>query len=467
VTPPFYDHSTGTNATANGAGVEAASAPAYQAALAANNVAQNSWRYTFYDGAPFFFNANTIGRYDVRLTAFQGVNVVAQVTAQFKVVESATCFIDSECDDGLGCNGVETCNPDTNLCEFGTEVDCSGLDDQCNVGTCVDPAGTCTATPVVDGSACDDGDTCSLSDSCQAGACDAGGGGDTDFDGTCDADDLCPVNAPKLAPGICGCAVADTDTDSDLTPDCNDLCPVNAPKVAPGQCGCAVADTDTDSDLTADCNDLCPVNAPKIAPGQCGCAVADTDTDSDLTADCNDNCPVDANPDQADIDEDGLGNVCDDDDATGTLVVSRARVRAANVDSGAPGSVSVNAIVIDELAGGTLAADLAFGNVSLEVESGAFTTTAGVGVCTAGGSGRFKCNNTLTGVKATFTPLIQGENNVPDLWKLRLKQRGIASTGSPAAPVVVTLVQPTPAISRGDEISSCEAKPGKLSCRED
>lgn len=149
---------------------------------------------------------------------------------------------------------------------------------------------------------------------------------DSDGDGTPDQSDGCPSDANKIAPGICGCGVADTDTDGDGTADCNDGCLNDADKTAPGICGCGVADTDTDGDGTADCDDDCPNDANKTALGICGCGVADTDTDGDGTADCDDGCPNDADKtapgacgcDVADTDTDDDGTAdcndqCDDD----------------------------------------------------------------------------------------------------------------------------------------------------------
>ncbi len=134
---------------------------------------------------------------------------------------------------------------------------------------------------------------------------------DSDGDGTADCNDLCPTDASKIAPGVCGCGVPDVDTDGDGVLDCQDACPNDPLKTAPGQCGCGIADTDSDGDGTADCNDLCPFDPAKIAPGQCGCGVADFDLDGDGIADCVDNCPSIANPDQADCNHNGIGDVCD------------------------------------------------------------------------------------------------------------------------------------------------------------
>ncbi len=116
---------------------------------------------------------------------------------------------------------------------------------------------------------------------------------DSDGDGTANCHDGCPNDPLKTAPGVCGCGVADTDSDGDGTPNCNDLCPNDPLKIAPGQCGCGIADTDSDADGTANCHDGCPNDPLKTAPGVCGCGVADTDSDGDGTPNCNDGCPND------------------------------------------------------------------------------------------------------------------------------------------------------------------------------
>ncbi|HNQ22885.1 MAG TPA: GDSL-type esterase/lipase family protein [Phycisphaerae bacterium] len=59
-----------------------------------------------------------------------------------------------------------------------------------------------------------------------------------------------------------------------------------------------------------DCDD-CPNDPNKTEPGVCGCGTPDTDTDGDGIPDCNDNCPNTANPDQADANNDGVGDACE------------------------------------------------------------------------------------------------------------------------------------------------------------
>jgi len=196
--PGFWDHSIGTNSTPNGGGTEATNASQYATLLAANNVAQNSWRFSFFNEPPFSFDPNAIGRYDVRLTALSGATPAASVGIQIKVVVSATCTSNAQCDDGLACNGMETCNLSTSQCEFGTPVVCSGT---CLTGACVEPTGTCQVA--ANGVLCSDGLECTVSDTCQGGVCVPGAGGDADNDGDCDSEETtCGCN-PNDGAEIC------------------------------------------------------------------------------------------------------------------------------------------------------------------------------------------------------------------------------------------------------------------------
>jgi parallel beta-helix repeat protein len=67
---PFFDHAIGDNTTGNGAGQVAQSESEYLSLLAANNVAQNSWRYDFFlTGALADFDPEVDGRYSIYLAA--------------------------------------------------------------------------------------------------------------------------------------------------------------------------------------------------------------------------------------------------------------------------------------------------------------------------------------------------------------------------------------------------------------
>jgi gliding motility-associated-like protein len=72
--------------------------------------------------------------------------------------------------------------------------------------------------------------------------------------------------------------------------------------------------TDTDGDGIADNLDNCPLtsNANQADNDQDGIGdVCDSDDDNDGILDTNDNCPITANPGQEDRDRDGKGDVCD------------------------------------------------------------------------------------------------------------------------------------------------------------
>jgi len=128
--------------------------------------------------------------------------------------------------DGTACDlDADACSQDTciaGVCSAGQPVDCSGMDDACNAGTC-DPAdGSCTAAPIADGTACDDGNACTESDACTAGVC---SGSSAANDTACDLDsnqctaDVCMDGACTAGaavdcadPGACLAAMCDAST---------------------------------------------------------------------------------------------------------------------------------------------------------------------------------------------------------------------------------------------------------------
>ncbi len=86
---PFFDHDIGNNSTGNGGGTEGTLAN-YAGLLAANNVAQNSWRMDFFDEAPFnTFNPTVDGTYDFVLSAFDNTGQLASTNIQVIVGQGA------------------------------------------------------------------------------------------------------------------------------------------------------------------------------------------------------------------------------------------------------------------------------------------------------------------------------------------------------------------------------------------
>lgn len=79
---------------------------------------------------------------------------------------------------------------------------------------------------------------------------------------------------------------------------------------------------DTDIDGIGDALDNCPetANPDQADIDEDGIGdVCDVDNDNDGVLDVNDNCPLIANPDQADVDNDGIGDVCDNDSTLAPL----------------------------------------------------------------------------------------------------------------------------------------------------
>lgn len=91
------------------------------------------------------------------------------VSAIFLYIGDKHCIDDSGCDDGLFCNGIETCNLVDLTCEIGTDP-CAGT-------TCDETNDMCGC---LDDSECDDGVFCNGAETCVAGSCQPGAPVDCD-----------------------------------------------------------------------------------------------------------------------------------------------------------------------------------------------------------------------------------------------------------------------------------------------
>lgn len=133
------------------------------------------------------------------------------------------------CNDGMVCNVGETCQG--GVCRGGGAPDCSGVGDQCNLGSC-DPAGlngNCDIiTQVSDGTACEDGNACNVGENCQLGLCSGGGPPDCSLAG----DDCNSASCDSLgANGNCDLLIPVADGTV-----CDDGVPCTSGACATGSC---------------------------------------------------------------------------------------------------------------------------------------------------------------------------------------------------------------------------------------
>jgi len=149
-----------------------------------------------------------------------------------------------------------------------------------------------------------------------------GGDNDRDNDGVVDDDDNCPdvanANQENSDEDPLGDA-CDLDDDNDLDLDDDDNCPLTPNPDQTDTDGDGqgdLCDDDDDGDGRNDDADNCPLIAN---PGQAdvdGDGIGDVcdDSDGDGVLDTVDNCPNTPNANQRDTDDDNAGDLCDDDD---------------------------------------------------------------------------------------------------------------------------------------------------------
>lgn len=195
--------------------------------------------------------------------------------------------------------------------------------------------------------------------------------------------------------------------------------------------------------------------SPLPTSGTCGVG---GDTDGDGVCDGEDNCPESANVDQADADDDGIGNVCDDADAE--LEIRRARVRGGKAGKG-------EILAKGEL---TVAPDAPFDPVlGVEVQvvdtlSLDRTIAFAPGDCAALRSGRVICKTPDGRSTARFTPLKAKPGQV----RFDLRFQGETLT-EPFAPALLLRITTDPAnaplgIDRVGSLDTCRVTTKSLLC---
>lgn len=161
----------------------------------------------------------SINLFIVAFVAVVGFNAQAQAKQVcFDVVAAAigeSCNVDADCDNGIYCDGIESCSTETSVC-----LDSTG--DPCAEGeTCNEDTDTCDAAPACTVDAdCDDTNLCTT-DTCVEGEC-------VNADVDC-GDDIC-----NEADGACvECLIADDCAAEQICEDnvcIDDACPAGTPE---------------------------------------------------------------------------------------------------------------------------------------------------------------------------------------------------------------------------------------------
>ena len=292
-------------------------------------------------------------------------------------------------DDGDGfSNTIDNCPLIANADQLDTDGDtagnvCDADDDNDNVSD-VDEA-TAGTNPLL---ADTDGDT--VNDDVDVFPLDATETVDTDSDTVGDNGDNCPTiaNTDQLnTDGDANGNVCDTDDDND-----------NVSDVDEATAGTDPLDADTDNDTVNDDTDAFPLDATESV-----------DTDSDTVGDNADNCPTVANTDQADVDTDGVGDICE---ATGiwkttSTVTGLAPLGGNNCTGHDPVSTVNDLYMTMTQTGGTLTAKTVWGdNLTGTVNSAGAFTLAGVTTTT----------DPFTGDVETGTISVSGTSTSTTAW---------------------------------------------------
>ena len=204
------------------------------------------------------------------------------------------CTTDAECQNGSYCDGAETCNVGSGLCEPGSPPPCEDDGFFCNgAEVCDEATESCVGTPP----ACDDALYCNGEETCNEGTdqCDAGTSPNPD-DGVGCTDDSCneTTNSIDNVPnnGLCDngefCDGAET---CDQLLDCqagSDPCPSGTCDEVDDVCiGCGDGTCDPGEDCNSCAADCISGPLPGAACGNGLCEAGDGENGVTCSADCN------------------------------------------------------------------------------------------------------------------------------------------------------------------------------------
>ena len=264
------------------------------------------------------------------------------------------CTVDADCDDGAFCNGTETCNAGS--CKAGTAVSCDdGV--SCTVDSCNEGSDSCdnvaTNSLCDNGLFCDGSETCNATLGCQAGSAP-----------NCDDGVSCTVDSCNEGSDSCDNAPDDSACDNGLFCDgaetCNAAtgCETGSDPCAGGFCDevgdiCFECNVDADCDDGAFCNGTETCNAGSCQAGSDPCPGQSCDEGGDICVvggACSHNADFSA----------GAGGWTGDTGScsTGDFIVGTPDSTAWQVGSGNPGQAFFTAnnaggIGTDDVDGGT------------------------------------------------------------------------------------------------------------------
>jgi len=221
---------------------------------------------------------------------------------------------DDPCDDGVFCNGADTCSAGTCAIHAGDPCNGPDGDEDCSE-SCDEALDACSAADP-DGAACSDGTFCNGSDQCVGGLCAdhagdpcPGADGDGDCAETCDEDaDACSAADPDSSPCDDGVFCNGADTCSAGS------CVINAgdPCAGGSDCGSSCDEVNDNCGVVdgAPCDDgLFCTGADSCAGGACAQHSGDPCGGPDGDFDCSESCDESAgNCFGPDVD----GAFCDD-----------------------------------------------------------------------------------------------------------------------------------------------------------